>query len=217
MSNPNNTTVALESFIEAEQPVKFPQLRRKNIVRLRGRTEVSDRTPALDGIFRELDGISKPLFFHTPLAVPPVDVLIEVIATEGIVQYFVKWWKIIEVTKYKLHASDELKVLALDVLASMPDERVCADDLHSKEIMKWLADHPNPKTPDKPKDPRTLGAILAALGKEGVIKPVTHTFTKADGSTITVTERKRSGRDTCHNRPNLVVWTWAWKQRALGT
>jgi hypothetical protein len=188
-----NNTVALESFIQAEQPVKFPQLRRKNIIRLRGRVE-----PPEDPVnvrFRMLDGIEKPLFFNPPLAIPPVDVLIEAIATQGAVQFFVKFWRVIEITHYKLRSNADLENMVLTVLASSPDERISADDLHSPEIEAALR--------ERGRDPRAAGAILASLAKQGIIKPTG--------------ERIRSVRKTCHNRPDLKMWTWTWQGRQLGT
>lgn len=189
----NNTTVALESFLETELPTKLPQLRRKNIVRLRGRVEPPE-DPS-NTRFRILDGIKKPLYFNPPLAIPPVNVLIEAIATEGAVQFFIKFWRIIEVTKYKLRSNIDLENMVLTVLASSPDERISADDLHSPEIEAALR--------ERGRDPRAAGAILASLTKQGIIKPTG--------------ERIRSARAQCHHRPQLVVWTWAWKERAVGT
>jgi len=187
MTEESSTVVSLDSFIERELPTKLPELRRKGIVRLRGEVMFTETVPLRGFKLVELGEVDKMLAFGGRLAIPPNGEIIDTICTEGQAWYFVKYWTVVSVTKYRLRSDPVLENMALEVLAGSPDERMYADMLHTPEIMAYVK--------QKNRDPRVLGAILASLGTKGIIRPT--------GETI------RSARSECHHRPNLQVWTWA--------
>ncbi|MGB9022506.1 MAG: hypothetical protein WCC94_03610 [Candidatus Bathyarchaeia archaeon] len=190
MSEESSTLVSLDSFIERELPTKLPELRRKGIVRLRGEVMFTETIPLRGFKLVELGEVDKMLAFGGRLAIPPIGEIIDTICTEGAAWYFTKWWCKVNVTKYRLRSDPILENMVLEVLAGSPDERICADDLHIPEIIDRIK-----QSGRDWKHPFAIGAALAALGKKGVIRPT--------GNTV------RSRRATCHNRPNLQVWTWA--------
>lgn len=211
MSDEQVGVVALDNYFKNELPVKIPELRRKKIVRLRGvvvNVEVKDSVHKLAW----LDGVSMPLDFTHWVALPALNTMIEAICTQGAVYYFVKWYQEIPESGYKLKSDLTLEDLALEVLASSPDERITADSLHTEsnpcklteEIEKYVFAKMVEKKKEKPEF-RILGAVLGSLGKKGVIVPV---IDKRTGEAT----RIRSTRQKCHFRPQLIVYTWPYVQ-----
>lgn len=205
------SSVSLDSFFHDTLPVKIPELRRKHIVRLRGVVrEVAQKeadeslgidwgrveklmhpTDAPKYTLRGLEGVAKALCFMSPMIVPTIGVAIEVIATEGGGFHFVKWWREIEPADRFLKSDEQLEEMVLETLAGSPDERITSDDLHTPDILAYIA--------EKGRDRRILGAVLGSLSKRGILKSV--------GAV-------RSVRKECHFRPNSQMWTWAYKEES---
>ena len=183
VTTPENN-LSLDTFVLQELPVKVPELRRKNIVRRKGIIQPSQKTTP-EHTLMEMEDIDKPFCFHGRLALPPVGTVVEIIATEGAVWHFVKWWSTVKLSGYKVRSNDDIEQIALEILAGSPDERITADDLHVSEIYQIMQ--------DKKRDPRVLGSVLGSLGKRGILKSAGF---------------MRSRRKECHNRPSLVLWTW---------
>ena len=193
----NSTTIALESYFLETLPVKLPELRRKSVVRLRGIVEESDHP---DGRHRCLEGVEKHFYFNPPLAMPPIGICVEIIATESAVKYWVKYWEEIPISKYEVRSDTVLEDMVWEVLAKQPDERITADELHFPAFDKALA--------DRKRFPQARGAILAGMMSQGKLRKL---------------ELIRSKRAQCHYRPNQSVFTYGWgirperHKRALGT
>jgi hypothetical protein len=177
--------VALESYFTSTLPTKLPQLRRKNIVRLRGFVEESDHP---DGRHRCLEGVEKHFYFNPPLAMPPIGICVEIIATEGAVKYFSKFWQEIKISDYELHSDTVLEDMVWETLAKQHDERMTSDDLHTEEFDKALL--------ERSRKPPARGAILAGMLAQGKLRE-TH-------------ELVNSKRAVCHHRPNLQIYTYGW-------
>ena len=177
-------SISLDSFVTQELPIKVPELRRKNIVRARGTIQQS-KMNSLEYALMDIEGIDKPFCFTGKLALPPTGKIVEIIATEGAVWHFVKWWGEVKLSGYKVRSNDEMEQIALEILAGSPDERITADDLHVPEIYRIMK--------EQNRDPRVLGSVLGSLGKRGILKSAGFI---------------RSRRKECHNRPSLVLWTW---------
>lgn len=185
VTTPENN-ISLDSFVLQELPVKVPELRRKNIVRRKGIVQPSPNIMP-EHTLMTLEGIDKPFCFtgKQVLTLPSVGAVVEIIATEGAVWHFVKWWGEVKLSGYKVRSNDDIEQIALEILAGSPDERITADDLHTAEVYQIMQ--------DKKRDPRVLGSVLGSLGKRGILKSAGF---------------MRSRRKECHNRPSLVLWTW---------
>lgn len=193
----NNTTVALESYFTQTLPVKLPELRRKNIVRIRGFVEESDHP---DGRHRCLEGIEKHFFFNPPLAMPQIGICVEIIATESAVKHWVKYWSKIKISDYELRSDTVLEDMVWETLAAQPDERITADELHTPEFDKALK--------DRGRFPQARGAVLIGMLSQGKLRKCGDISSK---------------RAECHHRPHTQVFTYGWgikperKKRTLGT
>lgn len=182
------SVVNLDDYIRARPTVVMPAPYRLRIFRAWGRVEDSQTIIARNGKeYRVvmIEDADKPFAFTGAMARPPIGQAVEVIATEGAVWHFVKWWRPVEESGYTLRPPSPLEEMILEVLAGSPDETVSADDLHTPEIEQWLIINK--------RDPRAIGAALASLDKQGITK---------------IIGRKRSSRRACHNRPDLKIRTW---------
>jgi hypothetical protein len=184
--------VTLDNFIDT-YPVTMPALHRKKIARIRGlvisvvKKQIHLRPDRiLDVNLISLEDLQKPFSLSTKWMTPEPGMTIELIATESVAWFFVKWWGRVNLSQYTLHSENKIEDIALELLAGSPDDRITSDDLHIPEVYRIMR--------ERHRDPRVLGSSLLNLGRSGVIRPV--------GSI-------RSRRKTCHNRPGLLVWSWA--------
>jgi hypothetical protein len=191
--------VTLDDYVD-KLPVSMPAIHRKKLSRIRGLVMTVERKtinlrPDLQLLVNlvHLEDVVKPFSLSSKWIAPEPGMVIECIATESSAWFFVKWWARVHLSQYKLRSENEIEDIVLELLAGSPDDRITSDDLHIPEIYTIMK--------NRNRDPRVLGAVLAGLGKMGVIKAV---------GTI------RSRRKTCHNRPGLVVWSWAIEPRETG-
>lgn len=192
--------VTLDDFIN-KLPVSMPAIHRKRVSRIRGHVvSVVKKTinlqpgKSFDVNLVHLEDITKPFSLSSKWVCPEPGMVIECIATESAAWFFVKWWARVHLNQYKLRSENEIEDIVLQLLAGSPDDRITSDDLHIPEVYTIMK--------IRNRDPRVLGAVLAGLGRCGVIKAV---------------GMVRSRRKTCHNRPGLVVWSWAIEPRDSGS
>jgi len=191
-----NSYVTLDDFIE-NLPMELPSIHRRHLTRIRGlvvsieaKTIHLHQGAPLQVNLLHLEHIDKPFSLSNKWRAPETGMVIELVATESAAWYFVKWWGRMVLSQYRLHSENEIEGLALEILAGSPDDRITSDDLHVPDIYEVIR--------RKNRDPRVLGGVLSGLGRAGIIRSV---------------GMVRSRRKQCHNRPGLLVWTWAIPQK----
>jgi hypothetical protein len=190
MIEESSTLVSLDSYLHESLPLVLEPIDDTKVARLRGIVEShSPNSYDFGGhkkyTLRLFADIQKPVAYQERIPVPPIEEIIELIATEGLVWYFAKWWTPIPRINYRLRSDTKLEDLALEILAGKADHRITADDLHTEEILEVLE--------QKKRDRRALGSVLLGLAKHGTLKVV---------GTV------KSRRPECHYRPKLNVYTW---------